>query len=85
MPESFTPALGYSWLTSFYDPVVRWTTREAEFKARLLAQAEIRPRHRVLDVGCGTATLAMMVKRQQPDATVVVSSMTKSSVRVRSA
>jgi len=71
MSESFTPALGYSWLTSLYDPVVRWLTREAAFKSRLIAQAAICPGQRVLDVGCGTATLALMVKRQQPDATIV--------------
>jgi ubiquinone/menaquinone biosynthesis C-methylase UbiE len=32
----------------------------------LLAQAELQPRHAVLDVGCGTGTLAVEIKRRFP-------------------
>lgn len=69
-PEAIKPALAYGWLTPFYDPVVRWTTRERTFKSRLLVQAGICPGHRVLDVGCGTATFALAVKRACPGAIV---------------
>ena len=60
--NSYIPALGYRWLTRFYDPVVRVTTREATFKKALLCQASIHDGHRVLDLGCGTGTLAVLVK-----------------------
>ncbi len=50
-PQKFVPALGFSWLTRFYDPVVRVTLKEEKFKALLVQQAGIRPGHRVLDVG----------------------------------
>ena len=71
MSDRYIPALGFAWLNSFYDPVVRWTTREASFKTRLVEQADIRAGHRVLDLGCGTGTLTMMLKRRQPAAAIV--------------
>ncbi len=68
--KSFTPALGYSRLTAFYDPLIRWTLPEREFKTRLLAQAGIKDDHHVVDLGCGTGTLALMIKKAHPDAVV---------------
>jgi hypothetical protein len=40
-PDRYIPALGFGWLTSLYDPVVRWTTREKAFKSELLRQADL--------------------------------------------
>lgn len=68
---SFLPALRFKALTRVYDPAVRWTTREDTFKQRLLEQAEVESGDRVLDLGCGTGTLAIMVKGRRPDAEVV--------------
>jgi SAM-dependent methyltransferase len=68
--NSYIPALGYRWLTRFYDPVVRVTTREATFKQALLRQASIRDGQRILDLGCGTGTLALIVKRAHGGAEV---------------
>ncbi len=68
--DKYIPALSYEWLTGFYDPVVRWTTREITFKRRLLEQAKVQPTHEVLDLGCGTATLTVAIKRAVPQATV---------------
>jgi ubiquinone/menaquinone biosynthesis C-methylase UbiE len=68
--DSYIPALGYRWLTRFYDPVVRLTTREGAFKEELLRQAGIEAGQRILDLGCGTGTLAAMVKRAYPNAEV---------------
>lgn len=64
------PALGFDRLTRFYDPVVALTTRERTFKARLLSQMALRPGDRLLDLGCGTGTLAMEAKKRFPEATV---------------
>lgn len=69
--NAYIPALRYAWLTSFYDPIVRWTTRESTFKSALLAQANIRPNNKILDLGCGTATLTIAIKVACPDANVV--------------
>ncbi len=65
-PDKYIPALNFDRLTAFYDPLIRWALRENTFKRRLIEQAGIRPGQRVLDLGCGTATLTMLVKRSQP-------------------
>lgn len=66
--RSFVPALGHSRLTRLYDPVMRLTMRETRFKDALLGQADIRPGHRVLDLGCGTGTLTVRAAIWQPRA-----------------
>ena len=69
--ERYIPALGYRLLTPLYDPVVALTCREKTFKGRLLEQAGIQAGHHVLDVGCGTGTLATQIKQSTPRAKVV--------------
>lgn len=65
--KTYVPALGFAALTALYDPVIAVTTREKTFKAALLDAAALQPGHRVLDVGCGTGTLAIRAKQQHPD------------------
>ncbi len=67
----YIPALTFDWLTSLYDPLIRLTMREKTFKCRLVEQARIAKGHRVLDLGCGTGTLAILIKRAQPGAVVI--------------
>jgi SAM-dependent methyltransferase len=67
----YIPALGHRWLTPLFDPLLRWALPEATLKRRLIQQANIQPGQRVLDLGCGTATLTIMVKQMHPQADVV--------------
>lgn len=68
MSRDYIPALGYRWLTPAYDAAVALTTRERTFKRALIAQAKLQPQERVLDLACGTATLTIMAKRDEPTA-----------------
>jgi ubiquinone/menaquinone biosynthesis C-methylase UbiE len=69
--EDYIPALTYDRLTALYDPVIRVSTRERAFKRRLLDQAALAPGLRVLDLGCGTGTLAVWAKEREPGLEVV--------------
>jgi len=69
--DQYKPALGHHWLTRVYDPVVRVTSRESAFKARLLTQAMLDDAETLLDVGCDTGTFAIMAKRSNPALRVV--------------
>ena len=60
---SYIPALRFRGLTRFYDRLLGATLKEDKFKALLIRQADIRPGHRVLDVGCGTAPLTVMLRK----------------------
>ena len=69
--EEYIPALGLRILTPFYDFIQKWIVRDKRYKSRLIEQAQIQPGMRVMDLGCGTGTLAIMAKRAQPNAELV--------------
>ncbi|MBI1800980.1 MAG: methyltransferase domain-containing protein [Chloroflexi bacterium] len=66
----YIPALRYEWLTGFYDTLMDRMMRETTFKEALVRQAQVAKSHRVLDLGCGTATLTLLIKQTYPDAQV---------------
>ena len=67
----FTPAAGYSALTPAYDLGIRLLTREQRWREVLLEQVSPREGQNILDVGCGTGTLAVLLKRRAPGARIV--------------
>ena len=67
---TYLPAAGYDWLLPLYDPFVKLFGGDRARRA-LIDQAAIRPGNRILDIGCGTGTLATLVKQLHPDVDVV--------------
>ena len=67
----YIPALKYGWLTSLYDPLLRWVVPESTFKRHLVEEARIKKGQRILDIGCGTATLTIIIKRTHPESEVI--------------
>jgi ubiquinone/menaquinone biosynthesis C-methylase UbiE len=68
--DHYVPALRFRWLTRFYDPVVALTTREKIFRSKLLDLAEINDECSVLDIACGSGTMAVLIKTRYPAASV---------------
>jgi trans-aconitate methyltransferase len=66
----FTPALGHHWLTPAYDTAIALLTRERRWRNALIRQIAPRAKEVVADVGCGTGTLAVMLKRHAPSVSV---------------
>jgi ubiquinone/menaquinone biosynthesis C-methylase UbiE len=61
------PALIVGWLTPVYDLFARLFIPEQKLKRELISRANLKPGQRLLDVGAGTGTLAIMIKRAQPE------------------
>lgn len=69
--ETCIPAFSHSFFTPFYDFMMKYAARESTFKPQLVKQANIKKDQRILDIGCGTATLTILVKKVHPESQVI--------------
>ncbi|HEX3045655.1 MAG TPA: class I SAM-dependent methyltransferase [Bacillota bacterium] len=64
---NYIPALKFGFLTALFDPFLRIFIPEIKFKEAVIKQAEIKSIARVLDFGCGTGTMVILMKSKYPD------------------
>ena len=68
--RDYLPAAGHDWFLPLYDPLTRVLGMDSA-RRTLLEQAAPRPGYTVLDVGCGTGTLAVLIKQLHPAVEVI--------------
>jgi ubiquinone/menaquinone biosynthesis C-methylase UbiE len=68
--SGFIPALRFHRMTPLFDSVAAVAVRDRAIKRRVLSRAQIAGGEEVLDVGCGTGTLAVAAARAAADVKV---------------
>lgn len=68
--HAYLPAAGRDFLLPLYDPLTKLLGADRA-RRKLFDQASVQPDHRILDIGCGTGTFAVAIKRWLPTVTVV--------------
>ncbi|MBL7807889.1 MAG: class I SAM-dependent methyltransferase [Saprospiraceae bacterium] len=65
--KAFTPALGYDFLTDWYDLAIKLTMPERKFRRLLVDQIDPQPGEKILEFGFGTGANLLLVKEKCPD------------------
>ena len=68
--KTYLPGMGHDWLLPLYDPLQKLLGFESIHR-QLVDQADIRPNQRVIEIGCGTGSLSILIKRLHTQAEVV--------------
>jgi ubiquinone/menaquinone biosynthesis C-methylase UbiE len=68
--RGYLPAAGLHWALPIYDPYVKLLGWDA-VRSTVLEQMDLAPGQRVLDIGCATGTLLVLVKQLHPDVAAV--------------
>jgi len=68
--HAYLPAAGRDVFLPLYDPLTKLLGADRA-RRKLFDQASVQPDHEILDIGCGTGTLAVAIKRWLPSVNVV--------------
>jgi len=68
--RDFIPAAGHDWVLPLYDPMMKLLGGD-EARRTLLEGARLNPGQRILDIGCGTGSLLVLIKRLYPESAVL--------------
>src|SRR3546814_11041636 len=68
--RDFVPALGKSGSLDRYDAAIALMTREKRWRSDLLKLVAPQPGDRIVDIGCGTGTLAIALKGGEPESEI---------------
>lgn len=69
--KDFIPALGYNWLTKFYDFTIRITMPEKKFRTRLIEIVAPTDTEKILEFGFGTGQNLIIAKQKHKQTTFV--------------
>jgi len=65
--EKFIPALGYDFLTAFYDLTIKLTMPEKKFRGLLVEEINPQKGEKILEFGFGTGQNLLLVKKKNHD------------------
>ncbi len=68
--KSYIPAFSFSKLTRLYDFFLRITFPENKIKKALIEQLQLKGTETVLDFGCTSGTLAILIKERFPNVNI---------------
>ncbi|MEQ9289573.1 MAG: class I SAM-dependent methyltransferase [Cyclobacteriaceae bacterium] len=66
-PEKYTPALGFGWLTLWYDLAIRLTMPENKFRNKLIDLVDPRNGEHILEFGFGTGANLLIGASKNPN------------------
>ena len=65
--KEFIPALGYDWLTGFYDLAIKLTMPEKKIRNKLISELDPSKKETILEFGFGTGQNLLLAHEASPD------------------